>query len=89
MENAFPMPRSVRLLPVLCLLRVAFRRVIDASLQHQMNMIIGDGVKDHLTAPVGLDQAVLAKLSQLVADGGLGHPQCCGQIAHAHFCPIQ
>ena len=89
MENAFPMPRSLRLLPMLSLLRVAFRRVIDASFQHQMNMIVGDGVKNHLAAPVGLDQAVLAKLSQLVADGGLGHPQSGGQVAHTHFSPVQ
>ena len=48
-------------------------------------MVVGQGVEHGLPLPAGLDQADVFQRPELVRDGGLGHPQQGGDVAHAHL----
>ena len=59
--------------------------VIDALTNDRFDVIVSQGVENGLTLPAGLHQTHIFQCPQLVGNGGLGHIQQLGDVAHAHL----
>ncbi len=62
-----------------------FFDVIHSLTDDGTDVVVCQGIKDRLPFPAGFDKAGLLQHPQLMGNGGNGHVQTLGDVAHADF----